>query len=436
MVLHYASRPAFWLILYFFFNLSLTIYNKSVLIRFPYPYTLTALHAFCSTVGSYIAKNRGYFTPADVSPRQNVLLIAFSVLYTVNIAVSNLSLQMVTIPFHQVVRSTTPLFTIFLSALILRTRFTFRKMISLIPVVAGVALATYGDYYFTLAGLLLTLLGTVLAALKTICTNLLQVPSPLHHQKSGLASPVTAPSRTSASAQGLLAWGWADFRLQNKLHPLDLLLRMSPLAFIQCVLYAYLSGELAHVRVYSETHMTRANIFGLAVNGMIAFGLNVVSFTANKKTGALTMTVAANVKQVLTILLSVLIFNLTLTPQNAMGIILTLFGGAWYGYIEYREKTRKAHLGLGAGMGLGLGGVPAAQWGKYHDSDRYGDKHEEAQESYYRRFGYSVQWLVTLLRGGSQKERAREHRYTSDEESLSPPPPYSHHLNTNQTWTQ
>jgi hypothetical protein len=39
------------------------------------------------------------------------------------------------------------------------------------------------------------------------------------------------------------------------------------------------------------------------MNGAIAFGLNVVSFTANKKTGALTMSVAANVKQVLTIVL-------------------------------------------------------------------------------------------------------------------------------------
>jgi len=36
----------------------------------------------------------------------------------------------------------------------------------------------------------------------------------------------------------------------------------------------------------------------------------IVSFSANKKTSALTMTVAANVKQVLTILLAVVIFNL------------------------------------------------------------------------------------------------------------------------------
>jgi hypothetical protein len=33
---------------------------------------------------------------------------------------------------------------------------------------------TYGDYYFTAWGLILTLLGTFLAALKTVVTNLIQ----------------------------------------------------------------------------------------------------------------------------------------------------------------------------------------------------------------------------------------------------------------------
>ena len=34
--------------------------------------------------------------------------------------------------------------------------------------------STYGDYYFTAWGLLLTLLGTALAAMKTVVTNVIQ----------------------------------------------------------------------------------------------------------------------------------------------------------------------------------------------------------------------------------------------------------------------
>lgn len=87
-----------WLALYFVSNLSLTLYNKFVLVRFPFPYTLTALHALCGTVGGYVLMERGVFEPHALSLAESAVLAAFSVLYTVNIAVSNLSLGLVTVP--------------------------------------------------------------------------------------------------------------------------------------------------------------------------------------------------------------------------------------------------------------------------------------------------------------------------------------------------
>lgn len=49
---------------------------------------------------------------------------------------------------------------------------------------------------------------------------------------------------------------------------------------------------------YTDTKMTASVFWALVFNGVIAFFLNIVSFTANKKTSALTMTVAANVSKV------------------------------------------------------------------------------------------------------------------------------------------
>lgn len=99
---------------------------------------------------------------------------------------------------------------------------------------------------------------------------------------------------------------------------------------------------MERVRKFGATEMTKGKAIQLAVNGAIAFGLNVVSFTANKKTSALTMTVAANVKQVLTTVLAVVVFHTVINPVNLFGITLTLIGGAWYAYIELVEKSRKA----------------------------------------------------------------------------------------------
>lgn len=59
----YAVRDsaAAWMVLYFIFNLGLTLYNKGVLVRFPFPYSLTALHTFCGTIGTSWMWYTGYF---------------------------------------------------------------------------------------------------------------------------------------------------------------------------------------------------------------------------------------------------------------------------------------------------------------------------------------------------------------------------------------
>lgn len=67
---------------------------------------------------------------------------------------------------------------------------------------------------------------------------------------------------------------------------------MSPLAFVLCVGAAALAGELERVRAASAREMDTGRAIALLFNGVLAFALNVVSFTANKKVGALSMTVA------------------------------------------------------------------------------------------------------------------------------------------------
>ncbi|KAH6903125.1 triose-phosphate transporter family-domain-containing protein [Coprinopsis sp. MPI-PUGE-AT-0042] len=416
---------AFWLTMYFFLNLSLTLYNS--------------------------------FTE-----RRVVALLLYSVLYSVNIVVSNASLRLVTVP---VVRALTPLFTVLLSIILLGKYSSRAKIITLVPVVAGVGLATYGDYYFTPRGFFLTLLGTVLAALKTITTNLLQsrsspipkadlhpplspslfkfpsshihgryehlsekaetgfeyprlqgsnsIPAPitstplngpflsLHNQplmfesepnEPQMAKPASPPfvskvspillerSHTrlhSATPAFLTPEGATLQRLRKAmvdlvdlprltLSPLQLLYLLSPIAFIQCTLLAYYSGELQLVNIHlsrvTHEYMKRsldsdplvvATTFGrlkglaslggsprlwLLLNGILAFFLNVVSFNANRKVGALAMSVSANVKQVLAVLCSVTLFNLQVTAMNGLGIFLTIVGGAWYAAVELEEK--------------------------------------------------------------------------------------------------
>ena len=118
----FTESPLFALALYFVLNLTLTLYNKIVLIGFPFPYTLTALHAFCGTVGTFVLVRMDARKAAmgpkpltappidenglpNLSTRELVVLCLFSVLYTINIVVSNASLRLVTVPVRYVVLS-------------------------------------------------------------------------------------------------------------------------------------------------------------------------------------------------------------------------------------------------------------------------------------------------------------------------------------------
>ena len=299
---------ALWLALYFVANVGLTLYNKAVLqtAGFHFPWALTAVHTLVSGVGALgIALARTGLArtqrPARSAP---VVLLAFSVLYTVNIAVSNVSLDMVTLPFHQVVRSTTPVFAVGVAYLLQGKTHSQRTYLALVPVVLGVAIATLGDISFTAAGFLLTILGTVLAALKTVVTNEVQ-NGPL------------------------------------KMDSVNLLWRLSLLAFVQTIAISYWTGELALVQArFSQPDATNV-AYVLAGNGLAAFFLNVVSFTANGKTSALTMTVAANVKQVLVIGLSIVVFAVPVTLLNATGVLITLAGGALYPFAELQERRHQ-----------------------------------------------------------------------------------------------
>ncbi|KAF9343563.1 UAA transporter [Mortierella sp. AD094] len=296
-----------WLAMYFLLNLTLTIYNKAILstFHFSFPWTLTGIHTLCSGVGALVMGKLGYFTPAQLGERENMVMLMFSFLYTLNIAISNVSLNEVSVAFHQVVRAMTPVFTIAISVAFLSKKYSGMTYLSLLPLLLGVYMATVGDYSYTAMGFFLTVLGTVLAATKTVVTNRIQVG-----------------------------------RLQ--LHPLDLLLRMSPLAFVQTVIFSWMKGELDDVVSFCKTEMSYKLVLALLVNGIIAFFLNYVSFTANKKTSALTMTVAANVKQVLSIVVAVTVFNTTIGFLNGLGIIMTLLGGACYSYVDLREKSQRA----------------------------------------------------------------------------------------------
>lgn len=329
-------KKLFFLGLYFLLNLSVTLSNKALLKtvytrhhsssmerehankhQVSYPWLLTFSHTFSTSIGCTLLLVTGQMKLSRLSLRENLVLVAFSSLFTVNIAISNVSLYdyhprrvgtkliisraMVSVPFHQVLRSTCPVVTILMYRAAYGRTYSTKTYISMIPLILGVGLATFGDYLFTTLGFALTFLGVLLASLKTVATNRLMTGS-------------------------------------LKLPAMELLFRMSPLAAFQCLLYAAGSGEISSLRASTEGTFTMGLMLAILGNAIMAFGLNLVSFQTNKVAGALTISVCGNVKQCLTILLGIVLFNVKIAPLNGLGMLIAVGGAAYYSHVELQNK--------------------------------------------------------------------------------------------------
>lgn len=128
-----------------------------------------------------------------------------------------------------------------------------------------------------------------------------------------------------------------------KLHPIDLLYKMAPKAALQCLILACLTGEVTSIAFRWATELSPAvslwPTFGVVSTGVMSFSLNISSLVSNKLTSALTLCIAANVKQVLMILLATVIFDIPVSVLNGSGIGVVLMGSAYYSWVSMQEKT-------------------------------------------------------------------------------------------------
>lgn len=341
------SREAvFWLVVWTANNIGVTLLNKAAFAKvdFHYPYFLSFVHMVCNSIGSQVVfwsirrdnlrlkatqSDSGEGTtnnPSKVGIFQRLLgnitrkeldatgkrnILAFSVIFSLNIAIGNVSLRHVSVNFNQVMRSLVPALTIVMG-MFLRKPVSAQRQKAVIPVIVGVAMACFGDMSYTTLGLFYTICCITLAALKVVAAG----------------EMLTGPA---------------------KLHPVDLLGHMAPLALVQCIILSMLTGEVTDIFArYRASLETKAQLSAyeyywpaivVLASGVFSFSLNICSLQANKVTSPLTLCIAANVKQVLMIAISTVIFSTVITPLNGAGILVVLAGSALYSYVSVMEKV-------------------------------------------------------------------------------------------------
>lgn len=301
----------------------MTLLNKAAfsIVDFKYPYFLSFVHMVCNAMGTrYVfwslkrdAKTgrEGLFhrwfgnnlVRKDLDKTGRRYILIFSTIFSLNIAIGNVSLRYVSVNFNQVLRSLVPAITIAMGVVLGRS-FSYQRILSVTPVICGVAMACFGDMTFTTLGFFYTCCCVLLAALKVV-------------------------------AAGEMLTG------SLKMHPVDLLGHLSPLAMIQCIFLSAATGEFQEILTRPELYWTDMKpLMVVIISGIGSFSLNITSLMANKLTSPLTLCIAGNVKQVLMIAISTMIFSTPITLLNGCGIVMVLFGSSLYSYISLQEKAR------------------------------------------------------------------------------------------------
>ncbi|CAB9522652.1 solute carrier family 35 member [Seminavis robusta] len=138
------KEALFWLVVWTANNVGVTLLNKAAFAKvdFHYPYFLSFVHMVCNSIGSQgvfwsirrdnqrlkaagisegqaSRKQLGFFqrllgniTRKELDPKGRQKILAFSVIFSLNIAIGNVSLRHVSVNFNQVMRSLVPALTI------------------------------------------------------------------------------------------------------------------------------------------------------------------------------------------------------------------------------------------------------------------------------------------------------------------------------------
>jgi len=296
-----------WLFLWMGNNIGVTLLNKAAFnsVDFNYPYALSAVHMLCNAIGAFFFQ-RVFSNSVKIKKLEwehQKIILAFSFLFAANIAVGNDSLRHVSISFNQVMRSVVP-GVVMLMGMCTGKTFSTSKKLAVLCVVVGIATATFGEIRFTVLGFVITCLCVLLAALKVVIS-------------------------------GLALTG------EMKLDPLDLLIKMSPLACVECLVMSHLQGELAEIYENWDNLVNSSAFFVVFFTGVLAFSLNILSFTANKVTSPLTLTVAANLKQAILIAVGYMTFGNKPTLPGIVGVCIVILGSARYSQLSFVEQNKK-----------------------------------------------------------------------------------------------
>uniref|UniRef100_A0A0C9SB23 TSA: Wollemia nobilis Ref_Wollemi_Transcript_1009_1870 transcribed RNA sequence n=1 Tax=Wollemia nobilis TaxID=56998 RepID=A0A0C9SB23_9CONI len=287
-------------------NIGVLLLNKYLLSNygFRFPIFLTMCHMTACSLLSYVGITWLKMVPMQTirSRLQFMKIAALSAIFCGSVVGGNISLRYLPVSFNQAVGATTPFFTAVFAYLMTVKREAWLTYATLVPVVAGVIIASGGEPSFHLYGFIMCILATAARALKTVLQGIL------------------------LSSEG------------EKLNSMNLLLYMAPIAVVLLLpATLLLEPNVLGVAVALARQDMRI-VYYLLFNSALAYCVNLTNFLVTKHTSALTLQVLGNAKGAVAVVVSILLFKNPVSVTGMFGYTMTVCGVILYSEAKRRLK--------------------------------------------------------------------------------------------------
>ncbi|KAK4042925.1 triose-phosphate transporter family-domain-containing protein [Parachaetomium inaequale] len=317
----------------FFSNLTI-LFNKWIIDGrgFRYPVILTCWHLVFATVATQVLAR----TTNLLDGRKNVkmtgrtylrAIVPIGLLYSASLVCSNMVYLYLSVAFIQMLKAAAPVAVLLTSWAWGVEEPSLKRFLNILLIVAGVALASFGEIDFSLAGFLFQVGGIVFEAMRLVMIQVL----------------------LSGDTQ--------------KMDPLVSLYYYAPVCAVMNIIIAI--GSEANS--FNAADLATAGYGLLLLNAMVAFTLNVSSVFLIGKTSGLVMTLTGILKNILLVIISVMIWHTDISWLQFLGYAIALAGLLYYSLgwdqIVLLAGAVWASAKGGAGgdeQGSGAGGLPSA----------------------------------------------------------------------------
>lgn len=310
--------------LWYFINVVFNIKNKALYNYFPCPAFVSALHLFVGALYGIMGwllfpKGNGIFPERQLMPRDKLLGWRFQLqaaCHGVGHTAVNFSYGAVAVSFTHTVKAMEPFVAAFISQTFFGKRVPFAVWLSLMPVVAGVALASAHELSFNWMGF-----------------------------NGAMFSNVAFAFRNYLAKEGL----------SDKLNSTNQYIHLSIISLLWCIPPIFMLEAdklLPAMQAAVASHGLWPFVFDLATVGLTYHLYNQLCFnTIETFDRPLTTSVGNVAKRCFVIGFSILYFGNAITPQTAAGTVVAILGVFLYSLVSAREKAKGEGKGGAAAQG-------------------------------------------------------------------------------------